>query len=44
MANEMVKHMAEISSAEIKGMKRDTLSYKPTVEMQIPAWLESEAA
>lgn len=39
MADEMVKHMAEISSTEIKGVTHDFTEYKPTKKMEIPSWL-----
>jgi hypothetical protein len=39
MANEMVKHMATISSAEIKGLKRDFTEYKPKTKMQLPEFI-----
>jgi superfamily II DNA or RNA helicase len=41
MAAEMVKHMAEISSTQIKGVQRDLLTYNPTLEMEIPEWLQA---
>lgn len=40
MANEMVKYMAKISTGQIhKKSERETISYKPKKQMQIPAWL-----
>jgi hypothetical protein len=39
MSDSMVKHMAQISSSEIKGVKHDFTEYKPTKRMEIPAWL-----
>ena len=39
MADEMVKHMADISSVEIRGVTRDTIKYQPTNEMTLPIWL-----
>lgn len=41
MANEMVKHMADISSAEIKGSKRQTEEYNPKAVMKLPDWLKA---
>jgi superfamily II DNA or RNA helicase len=43
MANEMVKHMAEISTATIRGTERQTLKYNPTIQIQIPQWLKEVA-
>jgi len=39
MATEMVRNMADISSAEIKGITRDITPYHPTTAMAIPQWL-----
>lgn len=39
MAASMVMHMADLSSAEIRGSVRDTPDYNPTIPMKIPAWL-----
>lgn len=39
MAAEMVRHMAAISSSEIKGTKRETIEYQPTKRMRIPEWV-----
>jgi len=41
MADEMVRHMADISSAVIRGSVRETINYKPEVQMHIPSWLKS---
>ena len=43
MAEEMVKHMSEISSKEIRGVCRETLSYHPQERMILPAWLSTES-
>jgi len=39
MANQMIKHMADLSSASIRGAVRETASYLPTEQMEIPSWL-----
>jgi len=39
MMRQMVKHMADFSSKEIRGATRDTLDYIPTQNMDIPSWL-----
>lgn len=39
MAAGMVLHMADLSSVEVRGMKRDTAEYNPTMEMELPKWL-----
>lgn len=39
MAKEMIEHMSSISSDEIKGAKRETISYNPTQKMEVPKWL-----
>lgn len=39
MAEQMVKHMAKISQAEIKGLQRETVTYNPTKRMTLPKWL-----
>lgn len=39
MADSMVQHMAAISSTEIKGSKKQTLTYNPTQTMRLPKWL-----
>lgn len=39
MAGEMVKHMAEISQKEIKGMVRETEEYKPKQKLKLPAFI-----
>ena len=39
MANQMIRHMADLSSANIRGAIRETASYLPTETMEIPAWL-----
>lgn len=39
MAEQMVKHMADISSAEIKGVRRDTTEYNPKQKIKLPSWI-----
>lgn len=41
MAAAMVRHMADLSSAAVKGMVRDRPGYDPRVPLQIPRWLEA---
>jgi hypothetical protein len=40
MAEAMVRHMADLSSAEVRGMTRDRHDYTPQKPMQLPAWEE----
>lgn len=39
MADEMVQYMADLSKSEIKNCARETESYQPTVNIDIPNWL-----
>jgi hypothetical protein len=39
MAAEMLKNMAPISSATIKGLERETETYNPQIEMELPKFL-----
>jgi hypothetical protein len=39
MANQMVKHMANISSATIRGVTRDQTEYKPMKKIKLPNWV-----
>ncbi len=39
MAAGMVRHMADLSSVEVRGIKRDRAEYNPTMEMELPKWL-----
>lgn len=39
MAENMVKHMAEISSREIRGVRRDSTAYNPNVKIKLPSWM-----
>jgi len=39
MMAQMIKHMSDICAKEIRGARRDTLSYIPTEEMELPQWL-----
>jgi superfamily II DNA or RNA helicase len=41
MAAQMVRHMADLSSAEVRGMVRDRPDYQPAVKMEIPTWMEA---
>lgn len=40
MAKEMVKHMSVYNKEALRGV-RESVSYNPTVEMQIPLWLKA---
>lgn len=40
MMDKMVQHMADLSSANIKGAVRDTTDYKPQDNMTIPNWIK----
>lgn len=42
MAQEMIAHMAPISSSEIQGTARSQTNYNPEHEMKIPSWLRDE--
>ncbi|MFN3833422.1 MAG: helicase [Allorhizobium sp.] len=44
MAAAMVMHMADLSSAAVRGSVRDRPDYNPTIPMTIPAWLGECAA
>lgn len=39
MMDQMVKHMADLSTKSVRGAVRDTLSYIPNEEIQIPSFL-----
>jgi hypothetical protein len=39
MANQMVKHMSNISSATIRGVTMDQTEYKPMKKIKLPAWV-----
>ncbi len=41
MAAQMVRHMADLSAAEVRGSVRDTATYQPAAPVQVPAWLEA---
>lgn len=41
MADEMVEHMSDISSKEIKGATRETIQYNPSVKMELPQWMNA---
>lgn len=42
MADNMVKHMADLSSASIRGSERDTMDYTPSVKMELPNFIMGE--
>lgn len=44
MAAAMVMHMADLSSAAVRGSVRDRPNYNPTIPMKIPAWVGECAA
>lgn len=44
MAAAMVMHMADLSSAAVRGSVRDTPNYNPQQPVIIPAWLREQAA
>lgn len=39
MGDAMVKHMADLTSDELKGTQRDTMDYVPVEKMKLPAFL-----
>jgi hypothetical protein len=39
MAAAMVRHMADLSSVEVRGMTRDRGDYRPTQPIQLPEWI-----
>jgi hypothetical protein len=41
MAAAMVRHMADLSSAEVRGLARTVPDYNPKVRVEIPAWMEA---
>lgn len=43
MADAMVRHMADLSSAEIRGLTRSVPSYNPTQPMTLPDWIGEPA-
>jgi hypothetical protein len=44
MAEEMVKHMAHINSAAVRGAVREQIEYAPTKPMALPSWVATQAA
>lgn len=44
MAAAMVMHMADITSGIVRGTARSRPDYNPTIPMEIPQWVGSEAA
>jgi hypothetical protein len=43
MAAEMVRHMAKLSTAAIRGNARFKETYNPSMQMEIPSWLQKAA-
>lgn len=41
MADAMVKHMADLASANVRGMVRDRATYHPAVKMQLPSFMDA---
>jgi hypothetical protein len=39
LADEMIRHMADISSVAIKGSVRETEEYNPRKKMKLPAFI-----
>lgn len=39
MADQMIQHMADLSSEAVRGAARETASYIPTQQMEKPAWI-----
>lgn len=39
MANQMIKHMADLNASDVRGAVRETLTYQPEKQMEIPSWL-----
>jgi hypothetical protein len=44
MTREMVANMRDLNIAAIRGASRETTAYEPTIEIELPSWLESEAS
>lgn len=40
MMSQMIKHMADLSAENIRGAVRETASYKPQTQMEIPSWIK----
>lgn len=43
MADAMVRHMADLSAENVRGMTRDRATYTPQVKMQLPIWVQEDA-
>jgi hypothetical protein len=43
LGDEMVKHMADITRASIRGAVREATPYEPRIEMRVPHWLQEAA-
>lgn len=41
MAAALVEHMKDFNQREIKGVRRESVEYKPTVAMELPEWLHA---
>lgn len=39
MAEQMIKHMSDLSSSNVRGAARETASYIPTNKMEMPSWI-----
>lgn len=39
LADEMIKNMSDISSVEIKGLQKETITYSPTQPIQLPKFI-----
>jgi len=39
----MVRHMADLSAENVRGMTRDRASYTPQVKMKLPQWAKEDA-
>lgn len=40
----MVRHMADLTSAEVRGLTRNTATYAPAAPVRLPDWLKDRAA
>ena len=43
MAAAMVAHMADLNSADVRGLSRDVMDYEPAVALALPNWLRGAA-
>ncbi|MGR0183194.1 hypothetical protein [Azospirillum aestuarii] len=44
MAAAMLRHMADLSAREVRGITRDTMDYRPSMPVQMPGWVERIAS